>query len=101
MWAGKFPFAQIFRCGTNEVVGWGVTCGRHTNANGECSGTPCKKSVSKGKDGVLSEEEAAKRLKRWLIAGHVDKLNPNCMRQSHVAGWDELDPDLDILLQQC
>ncbi len=118
-WDGRFPFARIFgpanAVGTRKVIGWGVTCSLHTNEDGRCAGTPCKKSVTIGKGDELTEEEACKRLKRWLIVGKIDPLDASCQRQSHVskggvqlrdfatgvAGWEELDPDLDTLLHTC
>ena len=112
-WDGRFPFARIMGPG-EQIIGWGVTCGLHTNADGRCAGTPCKKSVTIGRSG-LSELEAAKRLKRWLVTAQFHALEPASERQSHVAkggvqlreyasgtaGWEDLDPDLDILLARC
>ena len=115
-WAGKFPFAEIWSKDGTEHLGYGVTCGLHTNANGVAATTPCKKWLSLGKTEKLDREECAKRLKRWLVLGKIkgDSFNPECRRQSHiswggmllkdfasgVAGWDELDPDLDFFLSQ-
>lgn len=114
---GKYPFARIVKAGPDGeevIIGYGVTCGQHTNANGQCGDTPCKKALSIGKTNPIGEAEAAKRLKRWLVLAKFDPLDPTCERQSHigkggrqlcnlatgVVGWEELDGDLDILLEQ-
>ena len=96
------------------MIGYGVTCGLHTNANGQFSSTACKKTIHIGKKGI-TEAEARQRLKRWLILGTVqaDKLARDSERQSHVGmggaglselasekGWADLDADLDLLLAE-
>jgi hypothetical protein len=109
-WAGCFPFSKIERGGT--LVGYGVVCGLHVNANGAVANTQCKKSVTFGAANPLSEDECRKRLKRWLVAGSMD-LDPECERQSHIrkggtqlsffdsetSTWGELDDDLDAMLE--
>lgn len=111
-WDNRFPFATINR--NNVFVGYGVTCGCHTNADGTCVATPCKKSLQVGASG-MTEDEARKRLKRWLVLAQFSPLDPAQQRQSHIAkggtqlrelasdvcGWSELDADLDILLTKC
>ena len=67
-----------------------------------------------GKSGDITLEEARKRLKRWLVIGTKfnTEVDPMQERQSHVsfggnqlkdlasdvAGWSELDDDLDVLV---
>ena len=111
-WDERFPFARIERDGI--LTGYGVICARHVNVDGQVPNTPCKKSLTIGTS-AISEDEARKRLKRWLIVGKIEQLDPNTERQSHVqkggiqlrdfasdvCGWADLDPDLDILLSTC
>ena len=61
VWADKFPFARIERSG--RLCGYGVSCLRHTNADGTGASTDGKQSIAIGKAG-LSEDECRKRLKR-------------------------------------
>ena len=113
--AEKFPSARIERSG--RLCGYGVSCFRHTNADGTCASTECKKSITIGKAG-LSEDECRKRLKRWILVGkfHEAKFDPMRKRSCHIefggkqcidlssdnsTGWSELDPDLDHLLALC
>ena len=96
------------------MIGYGVTCGLHTNANGQFSITACKKTIHIGKKG-LTKAEARQREKGWLILGTVqaDELARDSERQSHVGmggaglselasekGWADLDADLDLLLAE-
>ena len=91
-------------------MGYGVHCGRHVNADGTCSSTPCKKMLTIGKSGI-SQAEARLRLKRWLVA--AAHLDPARERQSHISfggqhlslldsetsGWGEIpEADLDELI---
>ena len=112
-WDGRFPFARI-RSG-KKLIGWGCTCGSHTNADGSQRGTACKKTVAIGALG-LSEDDARKRLKRWVIMGHLHELDPLRERASHIgiggryleqladtstvgsSQWAELDADLDTMI---
>ena len=113
-WANKFPFARIERGAARVLTGYGVTCGVHTNANGKCAGTRCKKSLTIGESGI-TEQEATLRFKRWVVLGHIEKANfdPQCERQSHVniggtqckdlrtdvCGWSELsEDDLNVIM---
>ena len=110
-WDGRFPFVSI--AGDGPKAGYGVTCGCHVNTSGLHAGTPCKKSLSVGLEGI-SREEAALRLKRWLISGkygfesdhecarvtHVAKGGVQCREyRTGVAGWSEMDSDLDVLIE--
>jgi hypothetical protein len=109
-WDGRFPFAKILSNGF--LTGYGVVCGLHVNKTGVCANTPCKKSITIGTSGI-TEDEARKRLKRWIIQGHIETLDEESARQDHVhrggvqlrdlasdnAGWADLDPDLDVLLE--
>ena len=111
VWDGRFPFVTIQQKGVH--TGYGVTCGKHVNANGKHALTQCKKSLTIGTSGI-SQEEAALRLKRWLVAGAFGRpLDPECERQSHIAlggthctefrsgstvGWSQLDADIDVLI---
>ena len=110
-WDGRFPFAQIERKGVH--IGWGVTCGLHSNANGKFNKTPCKKTLTIGTKG-MNQAEAMLRLKRWLVCAIFHPLDPDEQRQSHVnipldllgsgpdeGGWESLDEDLDMLVSQC
>ena len=75
-----FPIAEI-RC-AGKIIGWGVTCGRHWNAD-DHGRTPCKRAVTFGKSG-LSSEELQRRLKRWWVAGTYDTTWPdNGRARSH------------------
>jgi len=109
-WDGRFPFVFIAEHGIR--TGYGVTCGCHVNASGLHAGTACKKSLTIGASGI-SQEEAALRLKRWLMLGKIGfASDPACARQTHVAiggvhcrdlrsgvcGWSEMDDDLDVLI---
>ena len=107
-WANKFPFART-------TTGYGVVCGLHTNADGRCAGTPCKKNLTIGESGI-TEQEARLRLKRWIVVGEIHKgqFDPQCIRQSHVhvggkhckdlgsdvCGWSDLsEADLDVIIE--
>jgi len=109
-WDARFPFVFILSNGIR--TGYGVTCGCHANASGLYASTACKKSLTIGASGI-SQEEAALRLKRWLMLGKIGfASDPACARQTHVAiggvhcrdlrsgvcGWSELDDDLDVLI---
>ena len=92
-------------------TGWGVSCGRHVNADGFAADTRCKKAISKTPD--LTQAEARLRLKRWLVAAAHFLLEPGRERQSHIGlggkslaefasttEWGEFgDEDLDELLE--
>ena len=81
-WAGKFPFAEVAPGGV--LVGYGVHCCRHVNADGTVANTPCKKMVTIRKSGI-SQTEARLRLKRWLVSGSTARLDPEQERQSHIS----------------
>ena len=68
-----FPIAEIRSVG--ELIGYGVTCGRHWNDDDD-GGTRCKRVVTFGKSG-LSSEELQRRLKRWWVAGNSGKTWPD------------------------
>ena len=72
-----FPIAEIRHHG--KVIGWGVTCGRHWNAD-DHGRTPCKRAVTFGNSG-LSKEELQRRLKRWWVAGTYDTTWPDNGKQ--------------------
>ena len=80
--AGRFPFAQIESKGIH--IGYGVTCGLHTNADGYAAGTACKKTISGAEHLALGEEEIKLRLKRWVAAGLVQHFEPPRERQGHI-----------------
>ena len=78
---GRFAFSWIESKGVH--CGWGVSCGRHVNADGTMAGTRCKKAIASA---GLTEEEAKLRLKRWLVAAKdPDALGVERQRQSHIA----------------
>ena len=107
---GRFPLCRLMRRGV--VDGWSIVCGQHRNENCRSYKTHCKKSITAG-GGTLTEEEAVLRLKRWLVQGKLTALTAGKERAAHialggkqlrdlasdVAGWDELDADLPILLR--
>ena len=80
-WGGTaFPIAEIRHHG--KVIGWGVTCGRHWNAD-DHGRTPCKRAITFGNSG-LSSEELQRRLKRWWVAGTYDTTWPdNGKKRTH------------------
>ncbi len=41
LWAGRFPFSEV--APGDHLIGYGVHCGRHVNADGTVASTPCKK----------------------------------------------------------
>ena len=107
---GRHPFAEVAPGGI--VVGFGVHCGRHCNADGTVYATACKKMVTMGDSG-MTHAEARIRLKRWLVAGKTTRLDPDRERQAHVGlgglhlrgfasdggGWGDITEDeLDMLL---
>lgn len=59
---GIFSVADIARDGIR--VGWGATCGLHTNRGDLAT---CKKTLSLGRD--LTNEQCIVQLKRWLLRG--------------------------------
>ena len=79
---GKFPISRIESHGV--LIGYGIVCGLHKNECGLHDKTPCKKTLTfgKGRCAPIPEEEAKKRLKRWLVSSH--DLDPECERKSHV-----------------
>ena len=95
------------------IIGYGVYCGEHHNADGTVAKTACKKMVTIGESG-MSHAEARIRMKRWLVAGKTTRLDPDRMRQAHISlggqhlrnfasgeedGWDDItEDDLDVLL---
>ncbi len=116
-WANKFPFSKIEsnEGGRRRLTGYGVVCALHTNADGRCAGTDCKKSLTIGKSDI-SEQEARLRLKRWIVCGKLEahRFDPQCHRQCHIRiggtqckdlssdvnGWSELPADdLDVLME--
>ena len=106
---GRFAFSWIESKGVH--TGWGVSCGRHVNADGFAADTRCKKAISKTPD--LTQAEAKLRLKRWLVAAAHFPLEPGRERQSHIGlggkslaefasttEWGDFgDEDLDELLE--
>ena len=47
LWAGRFQFSEV--APSDHLVGYGVYCGRHVNADGTAASTPCQKHVTIGK----------------------------------------------------
>ena len=41
LWLGRFPFSEV--APGDHLIGYGVHCGRHVNADGTVASTPCKK----------------------------------------------------------
>ena len=71
-----------------EVIGYEITCGRHTNAH---DSIPCGKHLAFGTDPAtrLTPDECMRRLKRWyLTAPHKEhEWPPESARDAHVRGW--------------
>ena len=71
-----------------EVIGYQITCGRHTNAHDDI---PCGKHLAMGTDPAtrLTPDECMRRLKRWYItAKHKEhEWPPETARDAHVRGW--------------
>ena len=106
---GEFAFSKIEPGGV--LTGYGVRCGRHVNESGHAEKTSCQKAINT-KHHAISEAEARIRLKRWLVAGLTQSLDPAEERQAHIhlggrglndfgtgSTWDEFsEADLDLFL---
>ena len=59
--------------GGGRVIGYGIVCGRHSNA-ADKPGTQCKKQCLLGMGPrAISHHEAKLRLKRWFVAGQFQE----------------------------
>ena len=79
---GCFQIAQIFR--SNIQIGWGATCGRHSDAEDRAS-TRCKKQLAYGHAHPLSDPECILALKNWLAAGFLIEADDAEGRSKHLA----------------
>ena len=73
---------------TGEVIGYQITCGRHTNVHDDI---PCAKHLALGTDPATrpTPEECMRRLKRWYItAKQVEhSWDPDTCRDMHIRQW--------------
>ena len=79
---------------------WGANCGKHRNC-WESSTSRCKRSMVFGASS-RPEEEARRRMKKWLLAGHaIDTTEPDGKEQHFNIdphGWsiDEIEPEDEL-----
>jgi hypothetical protein len=76
---GPFKVARVFSRGV--PIGWGATCGRHTNVgDANC----CKKQIQYGAKDPLTDEQCVAKLKRWLISGFDIPTEGLASRKEHL-----------------
>lgn len=81
---GEWTIAPVTRRSDGAVIGWGAVCGCHVD---ETSRTRCQKQVTLGTGpNPISEAEARRLVKCWLILGReIERTDPEG-RRKHVLG---------------
>lgn len=100
---GPFKLSRVMRDGVQ--IGWGIVCGRHSNATNRRA---CKKQLPFGFPHPFTEREVLTLLKQWVLKGYeIDPSEPQGQHQ-HVHGVEihdfdaqALDEDLDAQLVAC
>ena len=65
---GPFSLASVWSKG--KQIGWGATCGRHSNPDdADHPSTQCKKMITYGEEGI-SDDVCILKWKRWLHFGY-------------------------------
>ena len=81
---GPFTISQVMR--SDEHIGWGANCNRHSDPG--CT-LACTKCITLGKRNALTDEQCVAKLKYWLLKGYeIDTELTAYKRKAHVCDVD-------------